>query len=113
MPTISLNVKVFLLLLASAAGVLASVLGNVLAPNILYRISKRGRPPTARSPKVWAAFAGSAGIFVIVGTLAAVAPLSPAHDGASGVEDLEIVHIAVSTRRPLWDIEWLARGRPN
>jgi hypothetical protein len=117
MPTIPLFVKLILGTIAAAAGVLAGILGNVLAINIVYRITKRGRKPTARPPIVWVLFCLSTAAFVILGTLVALAPLPPERDGASTEVDgksiivrIEGQHdniIAVFDRQgsPLWQVD--------
>ena len=67
--------RFFLGIVSAIAGVLAGILGNILALNILYFFTRKGRKPTSRPIGVWVVFFISILIFVVVGSIAAFAPL--------------------------------------
>jgi hypothetical protein len=74
MSPIPIALKTVLGVIAAAAGVLAGILGNALVPNVVYAIAKRGRKPKPRPWKVWAVFSLATFVFVVLGTIVALAP---------------------------------------
>ncbi len=77
MITISTTTKIILWVIATIAGIVVAVLGSVLAPNILYFLSRRGRPPTQRTTRIWIIFYSCLIIFIVCGAFATFA-LTPA-----------------------------------
>jgi len=76
MLSISTDIRVTLWIVAAIAGGLAAVIGNVLAVNVVYLFTRRGRPPTRRPIHIWTIFFLSLGISIGLGSLAAFAPSS-------------------------------------
>jgi hypothetical protein len=74
MPSISSDTRLILGIVAAAAGIIAGVVGNVLAINIVYFFTRRGRPPTQRPVYIWMLFSLSAMTSITLGSVAAFAP---------------------------------------
>ena len=71
MPSLSSGLRIILGIVAAVAGVLASLIGNILAVNILYFITRRGRKPTERPLFVWVIFFITVFVSVVLGSIAA------------------------------------------
>jgi hypothetical protein len=69
-----LYVKLILGAIAAIAGIIAGILGNELAPIVVYRITKRGRPPSKKDKKVWVVFYVAVIAFVLTSTSIVVIP---------------------------------------
>ena len=76
MPSISTDTRVVCWIVAAIAGGLSAIIGNVLAINIVYFFSKRGRPPTQRPIHIWIIFFSGLTISILFGAFAAFAPVS-------------------------------------
>jgi len=76
-PSISTDMRVVFWIVAAIAGGLSAIIGNVLAINIVYFFSKRGRPPTQRPIHIWITFFIGLAISIVFGALAAFAPVLP------------------------------------
>jgi len=76
-PNISTDTRIILWVIAAIAGGLSAIVGNVLAINIVYLFSRKGRRPTQRSARVWITFLGSLSVSIVFGALAAFAPVEP------------------------------------
>ena len=85
------ELKLILGIVAAFAGVLAGIIGNVLAINIVYVFTRRGRKPNPRPKLIWLMFYLSAFIFIVFSSVAAFAP-SP---------DTSNVVLAPNTPEPL------------
>jgi len=83
-PTISTDTRVVFWVIATVATVLAGLIGNVIAPNVAYYLSRRGRPPTQRPARVWITFCASSIILVAFGAMAAFLPPQPIIGTPSG-----------------------------
>lgn len=74
MPSISADTRTVFWVIAALAGFMSAIFGSELAKNLIYWLSKRGRPPAKRSPLVWIVFLSSMVIWISLGALAALAP---------------------------------------
>lgn len=74
MPSISTNLRTLLWIIATFTGIVSAILGGELAKNVVYWLSRRGRPPTSRPPRVWLVFSLTTITTIIFGALAANAP---------------------------------------
>lgn len=77
MPSISADIRTFFWVIAAIAGVVSAIIGNELAKNVIYWLSRRGRPPANRPLLVWIIFFSTTTITIFFGALAANAPASP------------------------------------
>lgn len=73
---LTVEVKIFLAVVAASAGVLAGVLGNELSKNVVYffRGSQPGRPPAKKPVRVWVLFFVAALVFILGSVLVAFSP---------------------------------------
>lgn len=74
MPPLPIGIRIVLGIIAATAGILAGLLGQAIWPNIVHRITRKGRKPNPRPLRLWIAFDLSVIIAVVFGTLASVAP---------------------------------------
>lgn len=77
MSSISAELRIILGIIATLAGILSAAIGNVLAINIAYFFTRRGRKPNPRPVRLWIVFYFSAFVSVSLGALAAFAPTLP------------------------------------
>lgn len=77
MTGISTDTRVILWIVAAIAGGLSAIVGNVLAINIVYFFSKKGRRPTQRPIQIWMIFFIGLAMSISFGALAAFAPALP------------------------------------
>ncbi len=77
MPSISTDLRIVLGIVAAIAALLSAAIGNVLAINIVYFFTKRGKSPTKRPIRLWIIFYFSAFVSVVIGSFATFAPTSP------------------------------------
>jgi hypothetical protein len=77
MPSISSDARIIFGIIAAIAATLSAVIGNVLAINIAWFFSRRGRKPTKRPIRLWIIFYVSAFVSVILGSFAAFAAVPP------------------------------------
>jgi len=73
---ISDKLRVLFWVVAALAGILSAAIGNVLAINIAYFFTRRGRKPNPRPARLWAVFYLSALISILLGAFAAFSPTS-------------------------------------
>jgi len=102
MPSLSTIIRIILGCIATIAGVIAGLIGNVLSINVIYFFTKRGRKPTKRSAGIWFVFFISALVFVILGSVAAFAPPLLANQliTATATEIQVIAQLNASTPTP-------------
>jgi hypothetical protein len=74
---ISSTTKVVLWVIATVAGVVVAILGNELGKNIIYFLTRRGRPPTKRPHYIWIIFFTGFAVLLTSGALATFAPAPP------------------------------------
>lgn len=104
MPTVSAETRIIFWIVAAIGGVFAANIGNVLAINIVYFFSKRGRPPTRRPIKIWLLLYGSLAISLIFGAFASFAP-SPPVTPQPIVENTKVPEIPISTAEIISDVD--------
>jgi len=71
MPSLTAVTRIILGTVAALAGVIATVIGNVLAINIVYFFTRKGRRPTRRPLIIWIIFFLCVFISIVGGSLAA------------------------------------------
>ena len=74
MPGITSSTRLILGIVSAAAGIIASLIGNVLAINFVYFFTRKGRQPTQRPIYIWIIFYLSVAVFIVLGSYAAFAP---------------------------------------
>lgn len=74
MPSISADTRTFLWVIAAITGVVSAIIGNELAKNVIYLLSRRGRPPTNRPTLIWIIFFSTTILTISFGAIAANAP---------------------------------------
>ncbi len=74
MPSISTDARIIFWITAALAGILSAAIANVLAINIAYFFTRRGRKPNPRPFRLWMAFYFSATFSIAFGAFAAFSP---------------------------------------
>lgn len=89
MPIISTTTRIIFGVIATIGGAVFAILSNELGKNIIYFLTRIGRPPTTRKTHIWVIWFISFIFSLIFGSLAAYAPAYEAE-----------VTIATSTQEP-------------